>query len=239
MKTNNFLLCVVLTFAWLLQGCNIATTVHFNKDYSGTYTTVLDLSDLIGMAGMFDTTGTMDQNKMVEEMRLSMDSLELEETYNSLSGIRDAQLDVSDEGVISIGFKFDNVEALNASFKSMQERTAQKMEGMGEGSMDMLPTDFLGGGDQLFIREGKTLTHALNTEGGLGEGLMGEGGGDDMDMMSSMIDYTIDLSFDRKVKSVDVEGLTIVEKGTHVVKTRVDFANLLKDGKYSIKVRTK
>jgi hypothetical protein len=156
-----------------------------------------------------------------------------------MSGIRDAKVDVSDGGIVTIGFKFDNMESLNASFKAMAERTTQKMDGMGDGSMDMLPTDFLGGGDQSFTREGKTITHAMNSEGGL-EGLMGgEEGGGDMDMISSMIDYTINLSFDRKIQSVDVEGLTIVEKGKNTVKARVDFPTLLKEGKYSIKVKTK
>ncbi len=235
MKTNNFLLCLLLAFAWMCQSCNIATSIHFNKDYSGTYTSLIDLSDLISMASMFDTTGTMDQNQMIEQMRDSMESLNLVDMYNNLSGIEDANVEVSDEGAISIAFKFDNLEALSASFKSL-ENTAGQMNS-GEGAMEMNPADFLGG-DHVFKKEGKTLSYSLASEGGLGEGLMGEEGGD-MDMFTSMIDYTIDLSFDRKVKSVDVEGLTIVEKGTNVVKTRVDFATFLKEGKYSIKVKTK
>lgn len=238
MKTTKFLVLGMLAFAWLIQSCNIATTVHFNKNYSGTYETVLDLSDLISMAGMFDTTGTMDQNSMIAEMRHSLDSMQLEDTYNGLSGIRDAKVNVSDEGIVTVGFMFDNIESLNASFKTMQERTSQKMEGMGEGSMDMLPTDFLGGGDQSFTKDGKTISHAMNTEAGL-EGLMGGEEGGDMDMFSSMIDYTLNLSFDRKIQSVDVAGLTIIEQDKNVVKTRVDFANLMKEGKYSIKVKTK
>lgn len=235
MKKVKLLLFALFAVAvLLLQSCNIATTVHFNRDYSGTYSTVLDMSDLISMAGMFDTTGTMDQSSMIAEMRHSLDSIQLENTYNSMSGIRDADVDVSDEGVITIGFKFDNIESLNASFKTLQEKTGSSMEGAG----DMIPTDFLGGGEQLFEREGKTITHSMKTETGLGEGFgMGAEGGD-MDMFSSMIDYTINLSFDRKVKSVDVEGLTLVEKGNNIVKTRVDLATLMKDGKYTLKVKT-
>jgi hypothetical protein len=154
-----------------------------------------------------------------------------------LSGIRDANVEVSDAGVISIGFKFDNIESLNASFKSMQERTAE-MEGLDDASMDMLPMDLLGGGDQIFKREGKTVSYVFDSDGGMGEGLMNEDGGD-LEMISSMIDYTIDLSFDRKIKSVDVEGVTIVEKGNNLVKTRADFAKLIADGKFSIMVKTK
>lgn len=234
MKTNNFLLCAMLAFAWLLQSCNIATTIHFNKDYSGSYTTVLDLSDLISMASMMDTTGSMDQNAMIGQMRDSLETLQLAEMYNNLSGIHDASVDVSDEGAITIGFKFDNLESLSASFKSLENSAEQMGSG---GSMDMNPAALLGG-DHLFKKEGKTLSYSMSSEGGLGEGL---GGGEegDMDMMTSMIDYTVDLSFDRKVLSVDVDGLSIVEKGNNIVKTRVDFAKFLKEGKYSIKVKTK
>jgi hypothetical protein len=218
----------------MCQSCNIATSIHFNKDYSGTYSSLIDLSDLLSMASMFDTTGTMDQNTMITQMRDSIGSLNLEGMYNNLSGIKDANVEVSDEGAILVAFKFDNLESLTASFKSL-ENTAGQMSS-GEGSMDMNPADFLGG-DHMFKREGKTLSYSLSSEGGMGEGMMGEGG--DMDMITSMIDYTVNLSFDRKVKSVDVEGLTIVEKGTNEVKTRVDFAKFLKDGSYSIKVKTK
>jgi hypothetical protein len=224
MKLKHLTFYLALALAGILQSCSVATTVHFNKDFSGTYQTVLDMSGLISMAGMADTTGTMDQSQMVEQMRLSIDSLELADAYNSVSGIRDAVVDVSDDGVISIGFMFDNVESLNASFKSVQEKTTQKMGNQDSGSMDMLPTDFLGGGDQMFKRNGKSISHSLNSEGlGLG----------------AMIDYTIDFSFDRKVKSVDVDGLSILEQSSHMVKTRVDFPNLIKEGKYSIVVNTK
>lgn len=196
---------------------------------------VLDMSELISMASMFDTTGTMDQDQMIQQMRDSMGALQLDNAYNDLAGIDNANVEVSDEGVITIAFDFDNVESLNASFKALQDKTAE----MSEGSMDMMPTDLLGGGEQMFKREGKVIVHSMNSEGGLGEGLMGGGEGEDMDMFSSMIDYTIDFSFDRRVKSVDVEGLDIIEKGDKIVKTRVDFAKMMKDGKYSIKVKTK
>jgi hypothetical protein len=236
MIQKNAFFVALLALVCFCQSCNIATTVHFNKNYSGSYSTVLDLSDLLGFALMADTTGTMDQGDMIDKMRFSLDSMELEDKYNGITGIRETNVDVSDEGVVTIAFKFDNIDALNASFKEMQEQATQNADGMGE---SMLPTDFLGGGNQLFTRQGKMITHTMSTDAGLGEGLMGEEGGSDMDMFSSMIDYTIDLSFDRKVKSVDVKGLTVVEKGTNVVRTRVDFASFLKDGKYSIAVTTK
>ena len=232
MKSKNGVFYLFLALTGLLFSCNIATTVHFNKDYSGTYMTVVDMSDLISMAGMADSTNSSDQS--IADMRKSMDSLELEDVYNSVSGISDAKVDVSDKGVVSIGFKFDNVEALNASFKTVQESTAEKMSGSGDA--DMLPASFLGGEGQMFIREGKTITHSVDSEGlGLGDG---EDSGD-MDMMMNMIDYTIEFTFDRKIKSVDVEGLTILEQNSKNVKTRVDFGNFLKDGKYALSVKTK
>jgi hypothetical protein len=234
MKTNRFFLFAVLAIAMVAQSCSIATSVHFNKDYSGRYTTIFDFADLISFAGMQDTTGTMDQAQMVEDMRHKIDSLQLEQTYNELSGIDNANVEVSDEGVLTVGYDFENIESLNASFKTLEERTMQ-MEEM-EGSMDMLPADFFGG---KFSRQGKVLTYSVDSENPFGEGLdEGEDSGD-LDMLTSMLDMTFDLSFDRKIKSVDVEGVNIVEKTSNLVKTRIDLANFMKSGKYSIRIKTK
>jgi hypothetical protein len=190
---------------------------------------VVDLSDAISMAGMFDTTGNNEPDAMISDIRYKLDSIQLEEKYNSLDGIENADVNVTDEGVISIGFSFDNVEALNKSFTSMEELA-------GEGGGEM-PMDLFGGGGSLFQLSGKTLTHSLDTDPGATEGLLGSG--EDLDMISSMIDYTVDLSFDKKIKSVSVEGLKIIEQNDNMVKTRVDFGTVMKSGKYSIKVKTK
>lgn len=237
MKTTTYFLAIVTVVICMCQACSVATSVHFNKNYSGTYQTIVDMSEFISMAGMFDTTGTVDPVQMIAEMRHKLDSMQLDDVYNGLSGIRDAEVGVSDEGVISIAFKFDNIESLNASFKTMKERTAQS-EGMDDPSMDMIPTDLLGGGDQVIERDGKTVTFAFNSEAGLGEALAGEDDGD-LDMISSMVDFTIDLSFDRKIKSVEVEGVTVVEQNKNLVKTRADFTKMISEGKYSIRIKTK
>jgi hypothetical protein len=231
MKTNNIVLCLLLGSAWLLQSCSIATTVHFNKDFSGTYTMALDMSDMISMAGAFDTTGAVDQDQMIQQLRDSIGMLHLEDAFQSVSGVSDANVEVSDEGEIILGFAFDNIESLNAGCLALTEAMAEIP------SDSEMPTgDLLGA--QMFEQQGKTISYTMSSESGLGEGLM-SGDESEMDMISSMMDYTIDLSFDRKVHSVDVEGLTIVEKGKNIVKTRVDFAQFLKEGKYSVKVKTK
>lgn len=236
MRTLSCLL-VCATF-WLMQSCSIATTIHFNKNYSGTYKTVVDMSELISMTAMFDTTGTMTPEMAVEEMRKGLDSMGLAGMYNGMSGIRDAVAEVDDQGVMTVAFSFDNLESLTQSFKTMQERTAGEEGGaLDAGGMDMLPTELLGGGgEQVFSSNGKTLMHSF----GLGDGALtpGDEEMENMDMVASMMDYTIDFSFDRKVKSVEMEGLTLIEQGKNVVKTRVDFAKMLGEG-YKIEVTTK
>ncbi len=242
LKIHRFPVLAVLAILWLCQSCSVTTMVHFNKDYSGDYSTEVDLSEAMGFAAMADTTGKMDQQEMISRMRDSLNALNLADAYNGMSGIRDAKSEVTDEGKIVISFKFDNIDAFNASFKAIQDRTKNKseeLEGAGSGDMDMLTSGFLSDGTQMFTRNNKTLTYSYDS--GEGGGLLG--GGDDadstnMDMISSMIDYTINLSFDRKVKSVDVSGASILEKTDHEVKTRVDFGKLLKNGKYTISVKT-
>jgi hypothetical protein len=238
MKITRLIQMLVVVVTMVCSGCNIATTVHFNKDYSGHYTTVLDMSEALAMAAMFDTTGTMDEDQAVSELRHSIDSMGLSSIYNGISGIHNAKADVSDKGIISISFEFDNAAALEASFVTMQERAGEKAGEMDGSSMDFLPTDFLGGGKQIFRRDGKTITHGFDGGGG-GEGLLGGDESGEMDMVASMVDYTINFSFDRKVKSVDAKGLTILEESPKMVKTRVDLGTLLGGGKYSIEIKTK
>ena len=236
MRTLHFFAIAGLAVTLLFSSCAVTTTMHFNKDYSGSYTTEVDMSELIGMSAMFDTTGTMDQAKMVGEMRHAMDSMNLAGLYNEMSGIHNAKIDVSDEGVISIGFSFDNLAALEASFKTMQDRAAQETDGMDAGGMDMLPTDLFSGGIQTFRQSGKTLTHTYRVSEDT-EGLMGDSG-DDMDMISAMVDYTLVFSFDKKIKRSDADGMTVLEQDAKMLKMRVD-ADRLIGGQYSISIVTK
>jgi len=237
MRTSRIfaLLAICATILW--SGCAVTTTVHFNKDYSGTYITELDMSELIGMAAMFDTTGEMDQGQMIAEMRHSMDSMDLVGMYNGVSGIRDAKVEVTDEGLISIGFGFDNLASLEASFKTMQDRASQNAEGLDAGGMDMLPTDLFSGGVQTFRKSGKTLTHTYKSSEDA-EGLLGEEAGGDLDMISSMVDYTMIFTFDRKVKSAEGDGMSILEQGPKMIKARIDVDRLI-SGQYSISINTK
>ena len=223
--------------AMALQSCSIATTVHFNKDFSGEYAIVMDLSEFMGMAAMFDSTGTMDQNSMTAQMRHKLDSLDLAGTYNGMSGIRNAKTEVSDEGVMTISFNFDNVESLNASFLRMKEK-AEQDAAAGVEMDEMMPTDLLGGGNQSYVRQGKKITHVFSSEDDT-SGLFSGDDADQLEMFSSMIDYTYTMTFDRKVKSADVKGLNIIEKDAHAIKMRVDFGDLMKEGKYSVSVSTK
>lgn len=238
MKTR--ILVFALVVLWIGQSCNLATTVHFNRDYSGNYETVLDMSELMGFAAMMDTTGEMEQNDMIEKMRHSIDSLQLEEKYNAISGIHDANVEVTDDGKVAMAFAFDNVEALNASFTAMQEQASGREQGLdGNTSMDLLPMDFLGEGQQTFTRHNKVISHSFSAKDGMG-GLLGDG--EDMsqlELVSSMIDYTMELTFDRKVKSVEVSGMDVIEQAKNTVKARIDLGKMLKEGEYRISVKTK
>ena len=238
MRIRTLILLLAVGMLWLGESCSVATTVHFNKDFSGSYTSVMDMSEFIGMAASFDTTGASDPNEMIAQMRHTMDSLNLGELYNGMSGIRDAAVEVTDDGQISFAFKFDNVEALNASFKTMEENADNRGEELT--SDQIMPTDFLSGGKQSFTRQKKTLTYSFSSDGEASEllGAEGEDSGN-LDMVSSMVDYTMEFTFDRKIKSSDVQGVDVIEKTAHSIKTRVDLGKMLKEGSYSVTVKTK
>jgi hypothetical protein len=233
-----YLLCLAtITILLIGQACSLTTSVHFNRDFSGTHETVIDMSEMLGFAAMMDSTSD-DQNDMIAQMRHSLDSLNIVDMYRDISGITDAHATVSDEGVLSIGFRFKNVEALNASFETLKERMEDKASNLGGDSMEMMPTDFLGGGTQSFVRNKKSITHSFSSDG-TAEDLIGEEGMGELEMISSMMDYSIEMSFDRKIKSADLTGVNLIEQGKNVIKARVDLGKMLKDGHYSITVKTK
>ena len=60
-----------------------------------------------------------------------------------------------------------------------------------------------------------------------------------MDMMMGMMDYTVELSFDRKIKSVEIDGVDLISQDKHVVKARIDLGKMIKGGAYNIDVRTR
>lgn len=236
MKIQSFLLWASFACVAVFQSCTIATTIHFNRDFSGNYTLVMDMSEFISMAAMFDTTDNTQgqQDEAIAEMRHAIDSMGVQDIYQGISGVHNAKVDLSDDGVLTIAFDFDNVQSLHAASSALEEKSAEGM------SADM-PMDLFGGSVQSFTQRGKTIIHTSeSTGGGLEtEGLEFQDDDGEMDFIAQMIDYTLEFTFDRRIRSVSADGITILQEGRNSVKTRVDAGKMLKDGKYSISITTR
>ncbi|MDX1407399.1 MAG: hypothetical protein R3330_04680, partial [Saprospiraceae bacterium] len=209
-------------------------------DYSGSYEMNVDLSGLLGMAMMFDSTATSEED-MFAEMRAGIEELGLEDQLGEMDGIDNVTAEIKDGGVIIWSFDFDNVSALNASFQALNESfmsgdmlnmDGMEVTGQEDGEAAPLPS---------FTQSGKTISH--RTDYDLGDmGMEGLGGGDDegmMDMFSSMMDYTIEFSFDRKLKDVELTGMDLISRDDKMVRARVDLMSAMKAKYYEIKVRLK
>jgi len=229
---------LIATAAVFTTGCSIATTVHFNRNYSGTYNMAFDMSSLMGMAMMMDSTSDASSGDMMAEMGMAFDEFGVEDALNAMDGVSDAKIEVSDAGVLTMAYAFDNVESFNASFTKLEEYMKKKSAEMGEANGEAMS----GLNAQEYTRQGKTISHRASFNSdllmGMGDGMMG-GDSEDMMGMSSMIAFTLEMTFDRKVKDLEVSAMDIVSQGDHVIKTRIDLEKMMEAGEYSISVRLK
>ena len=97
---------VSFTALFLLSSCfEITEEASFNKNGSGNYTLTFDLSKIMKEMGLTDL-------KQIKENTAQIDSLKKE--LSSVKGISDVRQSIDDKnGIVQIGFKFANIDALN------------------------------------------------------------------------------------------------------------------------------
>lgn len=227
----SILLCVL---AILLQACSITSSVHFNRNYSGNYAMAIDVAGFMSFAMEFDSTAT-DEQDMLSALRDSLDVQKFAEELNAFDGVENSSMTISDGGVIRIAFDFEDIDALNTSFKYLNEDMMSESGGvLGEGS-ELGPSPV---GATPFKRDGKTIIHSAD---------YGDSPGDQEDipmdmastveMMSSMIDYTIEVTTDRKIKSAEVTGLDLLRQEKKFVQAKLNFSKMMEEKGYSLSVR--
>lgn len=229
----NFLGCL---FALSLSACAMTNEVHFNKNYSGTYAINVDFGDMLDMMNSLDPSGK-DEGGIgdLEDTVNKSEREAMQAKINQFSGISNAFFDVVDKSRIEFRFDFDNLESLNSAFGQILDAIAEERPGMdGIGSF----------GTPRFIKNGKVIVHTVEfptnqMSEDMFDGVAGDGSMDMMKGMMGMMDYTVELSFDRKIRSVETDGVDLIGQEKHVVKTRVDLAKLVNGGAYKIVVKTK
>ena len=222
----------------MLQSCSVYTKVHFNKDYSGTYRTEIDMEELLMMAAMFDTTGTMDQADMMLELFDSLDSMGFTKQWDEMEGITNVYFEpIADKGIV-VEYDFANIAVLNESINSLAE--SMDMENMmGDQPTNVAPT--APSDHQSFRLEKKTLTYSSPENEGspMGEmGDLGDMGGGEMDL-GEMFTMKMEFTFDRKIKKVEAENMTIEKQEKQRVSATVDMDEIADGGSYRIVFKLK
>ena len=238
---KKFILPIIAALMIILQSCSVYTKVHFNKDYSGTYRTEIDMEELMAMAAMFDTTGTLDQADMMLELFNSLDSMGFTEQWDEMEGISNIYFEpIADKGIV-IEYDFANIAVLNKSINSMQE-TMNMDNMMGDQPMNVSPTP--PSDHESFRLDKKTLSYtAPENEGSpLGDmGDLGDMGGSEMDLaqIGEMFTMKMEFTFDRKIKKVEAENMTIEKQEKQKVSATVDMDKMMDGGAYNIVFKLK
>jgi len=228
-----------LAIAALISACSMTNEVHFNKDYSGTFAMYVDMGGVMEMAKSFDPSMEDEAaGNFVDEQLSKEDQEKMIQNMNQIDGISNTAFGVIEESGIQFMFDFEDIESLNNAFTALQSELATQNDMM-EGDIGGMPTM----GTPQFTKNGKTISHGASfpmdeiPEEAL-SGLDELGGDAMMEMMMGMMDYSVVLSFDRKIKSVTLEGADLISQDKHVIKARIDLANMIDGGAYKIDVKT-
>jgi hypothetical protein len=178
-----------------------------------------------------------------EEAMSSEDRAEVIAQINKIDGVSNASFEILDETRMVFKFDFEDVESLNGAFADIQIAMMEKSALAGEGMKGMDPMG-MGLGLPRFAKKGKVISHDSQfpvdkfPEGALEE-IDALGGSGTMDMVLGMMDYTIVLSSDRKIKSVKYDGVELISQDKNAVKVRIDLGKMLNGATYNIEITTK
>jgi len=193
MKKSFILLFVVTIF---IASCSITQEYHFNKDLSGTSSTTVDVSMLKGFMGGMDSTGSADKTLDSLGLAFAEVSSKLEE-----AGAKNVKYGWNeDKTILSISYDFSDLDNLNKCLTA--DNSSDKLLGvMGESSGKI---SFSGNKKALQYKVPKksVMDSTLNTT--------------EMQSMKDYYKYSLILSFDQKIKSIDNKAATISEDGKKV-----------------------
>ncbi len=227
MKKTIISLVSVVIFSLLLQSCfEIKEIIKINKDGSGTFTMSIDMSEVKSMVESFSDSKSDDTGsplaEMQEEYEATREKLEMIEGISNITFLTE-----NDGYVISTGFDFSNIDALNRGMNVVYE----------DENEDGTQTEYYMLGKRSFER---TLSHNLleQLKGELGSGDKGIEGMDLSQIFSDVAYLNIVTFTDRKIKKTSSDDIEISEDGSTMTLKRFIFrkdADLSMD--YKVKVK--
>jgi predicted transcriptional regulator len=218
MKNRLLIFLFVLPLVVLTTGCfEILEKYHFNRNGSGTYTFVMDMSQMGALISMMkemdmgDSTATDDTEQVEEDTKedspfgdMNDSMAETKEKLKGIEGISNLQ-EIEDEENYQFGFTFDfdDIKSLNKALSKVYEleedvefftRTKKKIERT----------------DNFDLAQ--KMREEINEEGD------GEKEAGDMEAkMFKDVAFVTEYTFDKKVKRVSNENAEIMDKGKKVL----------------------
>jgi len=222
-----FIAVSILSFSFF--SCEINTETHFNKDFSGSSSTTIDLSEMMGLLGSFAEEGEendldslfmfFDGSAQDPEMTQSLDSMKL---VLEEAGMENFAFDRAGEYGLTMSFDFDDYTVLNQGDTftalmenlnlgdSMEEDSSNPFDSMSsnmhiERDGRWLIIDFMGGMnyDEFLADVQAEMDEAAKMENG-DVGLTAEQSLEmGLGMMGSMYSISQTFSFDKKIKDIE------------------------------------
>ncbi len=197
-RTTLYYLFFIAVFA---QSCVIETSYHFNNDLSGHAETYIDLSGLMDFGGMNSDTSS---SSMMDSIMQDKD-----EIISSIEKYGFTNIEVSQEkNVTSLSYDFENYKLLN------QESKVDTSNGNNDFSSLLFMFYFEWKENNTlmitFRDDGKELTEEEKSQ---------------MGFLSSMVEFNINFSFDKEIKSI--EAPFAVKKQPKSVELKPTLAELM------------
>ena len=228
----------IATSVILISSCTVYNKVHFNKDYSGTYSMQLDMESLMMLGSMMDSTGTMSEDAMVKSFSEEVNRDSIQDVINTMEGISGADVNITKEDGFVIKFDFKDLPSLNNAFATLQSQMGDMTGGMdGDALPQPEPYD-------AFMNVGKkTLVFKSPPKDEDAEDMLfpeGEGGEEDMlGQIGEFFEMKLDFSFDRKVKSVEAKGIEILAQESNRILADVKMDEAISGDGYEIIIKLK
>jgi hypothetical protein len=200
----------ILLIIFALSSCTITQEFYFDKDFSGTYTSTIDMSKLIEA---MNATDGADKN-FTDSLNLILKNTEAKMKGTGISNLKSGW---KNDKILFISYDFSNIDVLN---KALNKSEINKDSTLTE--------DFV-----FFTLKRKTLTyHGIPPE-------ETEEGGKDLGAMKNYYKYKAIFSFERKIKKSDNPKYKISEDKHKAVMTAPLFDITKPDFNSAIKFKLK
>jgi hypothetical protein len=165
----------IFLIIFILSSCTITQEFYFNKDFSGTYTSTIDMSELIKA---MNTNGKEDKS-FTDSLNLMLKQTEEKMKGTGISNLKSGW---KNDKILFISYDFSNIDVLNKALNNsgISDNNAPTGE------------DFV-----FFTLKRKTLTYH-----GIPPKETAEGG-KDLGAMKDYYKYKAIFSFERKIKKAD------------------------------------